>query len=379
MTHRSLSILLASFVVFLSVVAAQAQLMKPNEKPGTVTTEKNHLNENLDHIPAQQLVALKEVLQKIQAIAAEDPLLKNPVGYSVQMGCSYSKPPVLHVPSQKQLVSTLFFDFGEFYTDRSSGQIVQDKEFSGGIRITVNDLLFPSDAGPDNNMADAGYPVPYFFHSTTSFDGDSTADYTQLTLHSSLPYRVLTNHRPLFAPLTRQQYLTYQVALEKYYTEKIQSQLTDQQEGFATSRQRFEAYVKQGAMRKGELDSLMKTLQEAVDGWKTKLAQSRRKLSGYQAQLASLSASEKDSPAYIDFGKQDDDRLDLVSSDDPNKVGLFTPNPAYFNNALPSTNIQLITVRLSYHPTMTSPFMKEKINAAFQQLDYKKLKALLQK
>ena len=364
------------------------QIPDPTHSKGKLTVQKTP-NLIMPEISKPLADKLRSGMEEIRDIALQDSLIKYPIGFSVNVNISTISPSK-EIPWQKQRMGSVFFDLSDLYLEEASKSIKTSGESSASIGIRINSF---SDLYPDtysNSISEINFIVPAFFFKYSIKQTDSTRNYIEFVAQESHPVRAIVNDNLLFAPLTKVQYLQYKIATDKNAVTAATSTYEKDEETINAAKQHLSSTQKQPAktdLMKMEMTNdsaliynyqqlgLLDAGKKLVDIW-------THRLNTHREQLASLSAVERKAPAFIVWNvSQGDPAVDsleeLTGENDPAAQELWTINPDYFNKALSLTSIQLITVTASYHPQMTSLFMREKVIEVFKTLDYEKLKGLI--
>ena len=364
-TFKQVSQLLAA-ALLIPFAVCRAQL-SPTEKQGSVYCEKNQ---------PQRLAAL----EKIRAVVEQDPLLKPPVGFDAVYH-EFDMDAPKEIPWQKPRPTVIDFGLPEYYPDRN-GTIKLSSEAMADLDIEVNSFRRLYEDTYSHDLDAAGYPCPIFFFRYHKKTADSTREYVEYgLLDDSKPVRVVTNGKPLFVPLTREQYLNFQVRSN-------QKNVDDARRGYVHDSVTI-------ANIAGKQD-ILNADRDLVNTW-------RQRLERHKDQLARLSAEEKGEPAFIIWGGGASGGMtggtsggmtggttgenaggmtggnaeDLTTVDDSRAKELWTPNPGYFDKRLPPGAIQMIVVMPEYAHIATD-FIKAKVMDLYRRLDYKALKELIE-
>lgn len=366
----------------LSAVAARGQ-EDLREVPGKIENYSGREGApnvlNNDGLDAATLGAMKAQLAAINALAMRCPEFRQPMGFGLRVQFSINKPSPYHYPLQQQTDGMIWMAMHPLFRD-NQGKIRED-ETPAGVVLRVNAMaaIFPDQF---NNECDE-YKLPRFFSQKEFIITNSNAGYAEL----SDGRRVITNGRPLVVPYTQEQYLLFQLKQK----EKL---LADQQQGLlraketkaraatATDGHKVTAADKDNP-KYDYLLAILSLSDTNIAAAKTAVEKTQGQLNRLNGRLNSMSAAERQRQAYIygvsgAAGNIDPDRmLELTAPDDPHAEALVTPNPAYFNNALPKTAVQLITVVPDISARFASTRLETIVKNVVGCLDYAALKKMI--
>ncbi len=340
---------LLAMIFYFELNISNAQTNTAEQKQGEITFQKNYLNYNTDNIPAVIAHQLKVEIGKVQNIVLQNPLLQPPTGFNAGVEEFVSAAPA-EIPWQKHPGGQLVLGFKAFYLDNAAGSVKLNQEATSDMEININSF---------RNLYDKTYneASPIFFFRYNWKMVDSTDEYYEIETTDKQPIRIISNGKPVFVPLTREQYLSYKIKIDKKNEDDGMQKYNYDNKTMA------DVPVKQ---------KILDADKDLENTW-------HQKLNFHRQQLASMNAGEKNQPAYIIWGGHANpgDLEELTASSDASGQELWTINPDYFNKNLPLSAIQLITVQAQYPPQYTG-FMLDKLVSIFHKTDYQKLKALIQ-
>ena len=315
-------------------------------------------------------------LHAIESVTLKAKVLNPPVGFTMKTQLWANQSP-FEIPAQKQIMGTFFAHAYEYYVDGETRQIAAEQESTGALRIGVNDMtrIYPNT--DRDEIVNLNFPCPVFFMKTYGEGVSRSDDVIEYKDQDGFPVIAVTNGKPLFIPLTKAQYLAYEIAEAKAPLGSNDDLKNMENALLISKKQLSEAPADQ----QESLKQLVATEQHAVEVMKASSTQYQEKINNYQHQLQAMTSAEKNAPAYIIWGSTDPHLKagELAGPGDPDKQELFTTNPGYFNPALPLSDIQLITVEPFYNPRGVTQFMLDKIMEAYHTVDYGQLKALIKK
>ena len=265
----------------------------------------------------------------------------------------------MEIPWQKQDPAVIDFGLPEFNIDPSTHNIKAASEAFADLDIEINSFRQLYEDTYSTDIANSNYACPIFFFRYNQQLKDSTHDYIEYEMkNGGPPLRIITNGKPVFVPLTQDQYLNFQIQ----YNKKNADDATY-------------SYVHDSVTIAAipEKKTILNADRELIHTWQQRMIKHRQRLN-------SLNTDEKKQAAYIVWGAAGNtsDIEELSVKDDSNAQELWTINPDYFSKKLPYTAVQIIVVKPEYQPQMASDFIKTRVMNIYSGIDYKSLKALIQ-
>jgi len=315
---------------------------------------------------------LKTQLLKLTEIVMATEQFGQPKGYDLHVQLSVYPPSPYYRPLQTSYAGSSWMAIHEFVPN-GKGEVEANVESSAGITIDVNDLLrlFPDDGNGEMDE----YKVARFIRS--SLFSVRTDDHGNI--HLSNWTVVVTNGKPLFIPYTQEQYLTYLIkqkqkvlkmgmdARDKNAKSEASASVAPDGHKITEADKNNENYSYLWALKveaEKEMPEFDKEVKDAED-----------ELHAVQSQLQSMNAEEKKKQAYVCFAQSDPSKLlQLTTADNSCAEALITPNPTYFNAALPKNAIQLITVRPDVS-SFTQQYFVDYVRRVMEGINYGTLRA----
>lgn len=319
------------FSLFILAAAANGQTKRPEDITGKI--DRDHFQwvialraNNKKYDPS-----MKAVLQKVLSTATAVPVLNPPKGFdiSVHIGAvENNKGPDSGLATAS--IDMMCFNYAK-NTDGAAGFHKQD-ESHGGLNIAINDLhaSYHVDYYTSIVCADIHYPDIFFLPEI------SKVSESKLLIDKN--FMVLKKpDRPVFTPLTRQEY-------DEFMIKKIQ-------------------YDFDNTIYPAEKGKIKKLLQQ------------------YQSALQALSQKERNAPAYVTedlshhYADYDYFYKPASASSGGAKI-VYRVNPDYYDPSLSKTTIQLMVIH--YHASHFCPdFERQALEKWFRQIDYKKLQVMI--
>ena len=326
-------------------------------------------------LPTAVSQPMKAELLKLTEIVMAAEGFGQPKGYDLHVQLSVYPPSPYYRPLQTSYAGSSWMAIHDFVRN-GKGEVEANVESSAGITIYVNDLLrlFPDDGSGEMDE----YKVPRFVRSSLF----STRTDDQGNIHLSNGTVVITNGKPLFIPYTREQYLTYLIKQKEKFLKMGIDARDKNAKSEASAAVAPDGHKVTEADKNNENYSYLWAIKVEAEKEKPEyekgVKDAEDALHAVQMQLQSMSAEEKKKQAYVCFSdplKQ----LQLTSPDkDACAEALITPNPAYYNAALPKNAIQLITVRPDVS-SFTQQYFVDYVRRVMGGINYSSLKAQIEK
>ncbi|OQP57686.1 hypothetical protein A3860_08625 [Niastella vici] len=329
---------------------------------------------------------MKTYMLKINGVAESCSDFQQPKGFDLHVQISVDRSSPYEYPVQHVITADSWFAIHELYKNEN-GKTVANEETGAGLFIKANCFLklFPDESGG----ACDEFQLPRFFFKRNFVIKDSTGGY--LVLENGT--RIITNGRPLYIAYTREQYLQFLIK-EKVLEEqkKALQDLKDMKERAATAP---DGHKVTAADENNEKYSYMLVILnnagKNITAAQNNVSQVQQKLTALNAQLKNIPAEEKHKQAYMYFNtdayaekdengkaKDADKYFELTTESDPHGMAVCTPNPAYFNAALPKTSLQLIAIVKDVDTRFVQgPYIRI-IDRVSDCIDYKALKSMIQ-
>lgn len=326
------------FSLSLMSVSYAQQVVRPEEVIGKINgrsadgkTWHFEMRNNLEKY-SRYYPQMNKIIMQAFAIVTEAQVVSPPKGFYISPSLAAFKKQTIFPASKviSGLIDLLCFNYAK-NRDGSAG-VHKSGESHGGIRIEINDLqhTYKVEHYMADVCADINYPDLFFFPEIYKISS------TQLLINKNS--RVLKKAgRPIFTPLTNQEYYEFMIKKIKYDLENT--------------------------MYDGLVGKIKNLLQQ------------------YETNLQKLSPQEKKAPVYVvdDYGEHYTDYdyyLKPSSATSPSAKMLYRINPQYYDSSLRATTPQVLIVH--WHASGYCPlFEKRALQLWFRQIDYEALQAMV--
>ncbi len=246
-----------------------------------------------------------------------------------------------------------------YYKVQYSHKIKKSEESHANLNLTANDITPLCGKTFKQDCADT---------KTERFFFAFPIDRTNPVYFKIKRYRVIKRSRtPLFIPLTKKEYLKFLVKKEKLIKKACRENINDLNELKNLKSPEIGKSISQNKKAIEKIDNL---------------------INQYNLQLASMTKAEQNLRAYVEDyltdNKLSGDQVNyeypyqLVSKGNAKGKALWKINPDYINTSLPMTKVQVLIID-EHASNFCPPFLKQRLDSWFNQIDYKKLNELVSK
>ncbi len=311
-------ILAASAGVAIIGIPSRAQQIDPEHGPAGAFVAGIDQKIGGSNVAAPTRLDALTIARRLRDILDGDPALAKPAGYSIRVNRVYGK-----VTEWANFDSGLPFfagAIGAFFTAQEKPSPAAFKGADFGIYVnTVLQCPLEAFSPPGANgkpwMVSGNLPVLQ--------GGKRTGDFRGYSIYDDDCVIIGRGSDPPFVPLTREQYIQFEIAGYKARLDEMNKQYAGQtsipavQQAVALANQQLNAQIAQ-----------------------------------LQQQLAGMSADDRNGPAAVKTGYQE---ATLAGIDEDGAIPLSVPNPAFFDRALPATTIQSIAVYIPFLQSGSKP------------------------
>jgi len=343
--------------------------------------------DRIKNIDRTKAASLKKCLASQLKIFYSDPLLNPPKGFKAVTSFG-----ILEDPFAKNILfPECSFHFEFHYLDKNDQTGVIKVSMDGtsiGMETNAENHFFRQVGNFWEGCSKANFPL-FFEHLPIT---DSTADYIELdfkkygfaAIAPKKPFRIIKrNDKPLFAPLSRKEFLQFLIAQKKYQIREDEKSIPDLQKNIKQSQETLKnppPYLTEDI--KKALSDGMVSIQKNINEVKEKIRDEQQKIKEYESMIGMMSVEEAASPARLDENKSTpdfDDSKRLVPFGRTEGVGLYKINPNYYDRSPAAPGAQLIFVyydipNLSTYEKTDFNYLEKKTMNIFNQINYHQLK-----
>jgi hypothetical protein len=308
---------------------------------------------------------MEKYVAEVCNIVTDVPTVKPPRGFTIKPYISGSSKEFDRLFPDRVLpyMNVTFCDY-PFFTDKQTHQIKPSGEWGTSIRVFVNDpeWLLETDYNVLNHCDSLG--IPYFYYRPGTYT-DKNGYWVMKPSKGLTEIRIIKKKNvPLYIPLTQKEYLEYKLKLH-------QRSLASDKKMLAVSEKKLQnlQYPENDPVFKQDIKDENQNIEDDI-----------KAIRDYQQALSAWSAEKLNAPAYTSIyyrPKRGQNQIDLVSADYKGARELVRFNRAYFDKTLPKGIPQLIMIGAQDDPHFSVPYVTQKVNNWFNQIDYGKLQAMI--
>ena len=360
------------FIFILFRYAAEAQSANPEDLIGKTTggPVNGAFNNNRGVLKVPALGSVNKDLSVLFNLVNQTPFMNPQRGFETHL--SQSSDPPNRFTGTVRTSADLNFLFFEYYTDKRTGKTKRTGEFDANIEIMTNSIegICRKLSVYTHDCDELKFPI--FFNEIPV--KARTADYTEIEMDRH-PFRIFAHRgKPLFAPMTRKEYLSFHLAFNQKRENDYAESLKDQQKIIQDDQVQIKNKNTTAEIKK-VLEGVIRQMQDVnIPQINEKLQEYNQKAEDFRHRIAAMSPEESKAPAFIGEGYMSDLKAYGSTTGKP----LFKINPDYWNKSLPEYATQLVVITYWDNELLTVRFLQQRVREIFGQIDFHKVGAVLQ-
>lgn len=365
-------LLAISMLFFRGISTAQVKIENVPDALGKLTRHPNTLQflQSFKALSNQKASSLAHSADEIMEAICSLPQVHSPVGYDADVNLAA----VDYLLKEKEPRLKIYCHLR--YLIRDSRYTGIKKSMDGAdIMMLVNGFDLFHQMG--NYWKKCGeLKLPLFFEAPPL--SDSTNDYIEFKYKGDPLRIVLANDKPLFVPLTRQEFIKFLIARDSKY-------LKDEMESLNTT-QKGEEQIKKIMASQNEEDkknsaSSLKIMDYNVTEIQKNIATTQNHLRECNDFIHNMSSTDGAAPTRVDYNKKSDGPGIMANLDRLVPVGrregtaLVKINPAYYKYTSGASAAQMLVMYYSISDASYKPdYLQQATLDVFNHIDYHALK-----